>query len=96
MTSNQIPLNTRINRTEKVMFTQLDGDRLAIDSQAGCYYVLNETAGRVWDMLANAMTLEELCAGLQREYAVDGETCQREVAAILEGMAHAGLVQMAA
>jgi hypothetical protein len=45
-------------------FSQLDDELLAIDAQAGYCYSLNETAGRVWDLIATPMSLDAICAQL--------------------------------
>jgi hypothetical protein len=84
-----------IQRGKDIPFSQLDDELLAIDAQAGYCYSLNETAGRVWNLIATPMSLEAICAQLRREYAVDEPTCRREVTALLQGLCDAGLVQVA-
>jgi hypothetical protein len=86
---------TLVQRGKDIPFSQLDDELLAIDAQAGYCYSLNETAGRVWDMIATPMSLGAICAQLRREYAVDEPTCRREVTALLQGLCDAGLVQVA-
>ena len=90
-----INLNSIVQRGKDIPFSQLDDELLAIDAQAGYCYSLNETAGRVWDMIATPMSLGAICAQLRREYAVDEPTCRREVTALLQGLCDAGLVQVA-
>jgi hypothetical protein len=89
-----INLNSIVQRGKDIPFSQLDDELLAIDAQAGYCYSLNETAGRVWDMIATPMSLGAICAQLRREYAVDEPTCRREVTALLQGLCDAGLVQV--
>jgi hypothetical protein len=90
-----INLNSIVQRGKDIPFSQLDDELLAIDAQAGYCYSLNETAGRVWDMIATPMSLDAICTRLRREYAVDEPTCRREVTALLQGLCDAGLVQVA-
>ena len=84
-----------LQRGKDIPFSQLDDELLAIDAQAGYCYSLNETAGRVWDLIASPMGLDAICAQLRKEYAVDEQTCRREVTALLQGLFDAGLVQVA-
>jgi hypothetical protein len=91
----QLKPNTILKRSKDIPFSQLDDELLAIDAQAGYCYSLNETAGRVWDLIAVPMSLDAICAQLRREYAVDEPTCHREVTALLQGLCDAGLVQLA-
>jgi hypothetical protein len=92
-TDSRIESTTTIQRGKDIPFSQLDDELLAIDSQAGYCYSLNETAGRVWDLIAAPTPVSEVCAQLRQEYVVDEETCQREVVAVLQGLCEAGLVQ---
>jgi hypothetical protein len=90
----KIESTTLLQRGRDIPFSQLDDELLAIDAQAGYCYSLNETAGRVWDLIATPMSLDAICAQLCREYAVDEQTCRREVTTLLQGLCDAGLVQI--
>ncbi|MDQ1301198.1 MAG: hypothetical protein QG637_1119 [Chloroflexota bacterium] len=76
------------------MFSKLDDEMLAIDAQAGYYYSLNESAGRVWEMIAEPVAVGAVCAQLRREFAVAPEACTRDVLGLLQGLHDAGLVQV--
>jgi hypothetical protein len=93
--ATKIESTTIVRRGKDIPFSQLDDELLAIDAQAGYCYSLNETAGRVWDLLATPISLDAICAQLRREYAVDEQTCRREVTTLLQGLCDAGLVQVA-
>ena len=93
-TQVQFDSTTIVQRGKDIPFSQLDDELLAIDAQAGYCYSLNETAGRVWDLIAAPMSLEAICAQLLREYAVDEPTCRRQVTALLRGLCDAGLVRV--
>ena len=69
----------------------LDDELLGIDSQAGYCYSLNETAGRVWELIAEPMTVSEICSRLRKEFAVDEQTCKRETISLLQQLTDAGL-----
>ncbi len=84
-----------LQRSKDIAFSQLDDELLALDAQAGYCYALNETAGRVWDMIAAPTSPEAICAQLRREYAVDEPTCRSQVMALLQGLCDAGLVRVA-
>jgi len=87
--------NTILQRGKDIPFSQLDDELLAVDAQAGYCYALNETAGRVWDLIATPLSLEAICAQLRKEYAVDEQKCRREVTTLLQGLFDAGLVKVA-
>jgi hypothetical protein len=83
-----------LRRKKAIPFSQLDDELLAIDSQAGYCYALNETSGRIWDLMETPIDFDGLCSQLQREYVVDKDTCVREVTGFLEDLRKAGLVEI--
>jgi len=89
-----IPLDTLFRRDKDIPFRRLDDELLAIDAEASFCYSLNETAGRVWEMLQTPITLQALCTQLRREYAVDEPTCRAEVTALLNQLCEAGLARI--
>lgn len=86
-------VETTVRRVTAVPFAQLGDEMLALDAETGYLYALNETGGRVWDLLEQPITVGEVCAQLQREYCVDGATCEAAVMRVLEGLESAGLVE---
>lgn len=93
---SDIPIHatTVFRRSKEVQFTQLDDELLAVDAQAGYCYSLNETAGRVWELLAAPTTVASICSRLGREYTVDPGRCEREVIVLLRELSEAGLAQV--
>ena len=85
---------TTVQRSKDIPFSQLDDELLAIDPQGGYCYSLNESAGRVWDLIASPAPVQAICSQLCREYTVEAATCLREVTALLQELQQAGLVQV--
>jgi hypothetical protein len=92
--ATKLETNTILQRGKDLPFSQLDDELLAIDPAGGYCYSLNETAGRVWDLLATPNSLGAICAQLQREYMVDEQTCHDDVSSLVQGLCDAGLVQV--
>jgi len=68
---------------------------LAIDERAGFCYSMNLSAARVWELIVAPVAVADVCATLCNEFAVDRETCLRDVCEILSAMRVAGLVNVA-
>jgi hypothetical protein len=83
-----------VQRAKEIVFSQLDNELLALDSQAGYCYSLNETAGMVWELIEKPMTIGEIVMRLSEAFNVDEITCQREVIELLGGLHEAGLVKV--
>ena len=101
MSPTPITLQTRVRHAFDISFTKAQTEMLAIDEQAGYYYVLNQTSGRVWELIAESdtahgtlVTVEDICERLCREFSVDTDTCQREVIHLLQDLQEAGLVKV--
>ena len=86
--------NTIIERSRGLEFSRLDEAYLAIDSQAGYCYGLNETGGIIWEIISAPVSVGELCRQPRLEYAADEATCLRDVVALLSSLHDAGLVQI--
>ncbi|MBM3333431.1 PqqD family protein [Candidatus Sumerlaeota bacterium] len=93
-TKTRIDPSAIVQRGRDIPFSQLDDELLAVDAQAGYCYSLNETAGRVWDLIATPTPVSAVCEQLRGQYAVGEAICQREVVQLLQGLCDAGLVQV--
>jgi len=91
-TATKFCANSIVQRAKDVPFSQLDDELLAIDAQAGYCYSMNESAGRVWELIETPVPVSTVCARLRQEYVVDGATCLDQVVALLQGLCDAGLV----
>ncbi len=94
MTSTKIHAGSIVRRTADMPFSNVDDELLAIDEQAGCLYSLNESAGRLWELIGEPTAVSAVCVQLRQEFAVDQETCLREALQLLQGLHEAGLVQV--
>ena len=86
--------DTIVHRAKEVAFSQLDDELLAIDAQSGYCYSLNETAGKVWELIAEPTSIHAICAQLRQSYAVEEAICQCEVLILLKRLCDAGLARV--
>jgi hypothetical protein len=71
-------------RDTKLPFQKLDEDTIVVDPATRAVHLLNETAGRVWELLDAPRSIDELVAALTGEYdAPEGEV--REAVEALVG-----------
>jgi len=64
------------------------GDELVMMSaESGYYIALTEVGARIWELIAEPMQLDDLCAQLRREFEVTPQTCRAEVRAFLDVLA---------
>lgn len=69
------------------------GESVILDTRTGFYYGLNPVGARVWDIIQNPMTLDEICNILISEYDVSRDICEHEVQSLLQRLKDAGLIE---
>jgi hypothetical protein len=91
----QIALTTRLCRKSDVLFAPVDDDNgvlLSID--AGRYFGLNAVAMRIWELIANPMTVADVCDRLGEEFDVDAPHCLEAVTRFVSEMADTAIVEV--
>jgi hypothetical protein len=83
----------RLVRSEEPLTAFVDGDTVMFSPDQGAYFGLDPIGTRIWDLLEQPRSIDEICATLCREYEVDAERCRAEVAALVDDMRASGLVR---
>jgi hypothetical protein len=74
--------------------SDMNGEKVMLDVQSGKYYNLGTIGGRIWDLSAQASTVDEIVARLLEEYEVSQEVCKQQVATFMSQMLSEGLVEV--
>ncbi|HWK90119.1 MAG TPA: HPr-rel-A system PqqD family peptide chaperone [Longimicrobium sp.] len=81
-------------RKAQVIETELGGELILLDPATGEMFSLNPTARHVWAALP-AASADELARQVAEAFEVDAAEAQADVAALLEELAGAGLIEVA-
>ena len=73
---------------------RLHDELVMMDIKKGKYFSLNPVATHIWDLLAQPLSLDELCLKLTAEYEVAEVQCRGEIEEYLEEMKKLGLLLM--
>lgn len=68
-------------------------DAVVLDLKAGVYYGLNSVAARVWSLLQEPKTVQEIRDAILDEYDVDPDRCERDLFALLRELAAKELIR---
>lgn len=79
-------MSGRIKRSNDVLAAPLDNSLLMLDVEQGKYFGLNGAGPRIWELLEQPVTEQELVETLLAEYEVTREVCAAEVAAFLASL----------
>lgn len=72
----------------------LSGEAVILQLQTGVYYGLNPVGARIWELVQQPKTISQIRDALAAEYAVDPQTCERDVRRLVEDMAARKLVEI--
>jgi hypothetical protein len=84
--------NTIICRNPSAISSELDGEAVILDMESGKYHSLDSTGTRIWTLLEDKISLDDVVLQLIGEYSVDREQCKSEVEEFINQMADLGLV----
>ena len=80
MTSSiQLDLATRIARNGELMDAEMDSEVVLLHPENSKYYCLNHSSSEIWRFLSESRRISEVCSFLQTEFAIDDDSCRREV-----------------
>ena len=72
--------------------SDLDGDAVILNLNSGVYFGLNPVGARVWELLQEPRTVDEICGTVRQEFEVELDRCRRDLINLLEQMRNEGLV----
>ena len=70
----------------------LAGEAVVLDLGGGVYYSMNPVAARVWDLVSQPRTVEDILDTLLEEYDVDAERCEMDLMQLLRDLAARELI----
>jgi Coenzyme PQQ synthesis protein D (PqqD) len=83
---------TKYTRNAKTISGRLHDEMVMMDLEQGKYFSLNPVATRIWELLENPHSADEICGTLMEEYEVEPDHCRSEVIQVLEELLGMGLV----
>jgi hypothetical protein len=89
-----IDLTTRITVPESVLFRDLDGEAVLLETVSGKYYGLNEVGTRMWSLLQlHDGEIEAVCRVLLSEYDAPEERLRQDLLRFIDTLVASGLVR---
>jgi hypothetical protein len=76
--------------------SDLGGEVAILDLKAGVYYGLDAVGARIWSLIQEPITVNEIRDILLEEYEVEPERCERDLLALLQRLADEGIIEVEA
>jgi Coenzyme PQQ synthesis protein D (PqqD) len=77
----------KIERKGDWLSAQVGDELVMMSAERGNYIGLTEVGARIWELIAQPVELDDLCARLEQEFDVSPEACRAEVRAFLDELA---------
>ncbi len=85
--------NTVIYRNPTAISSDLDGESVILDMESGKYHSLDTTGTRVWELLEDKISFNDIVLKLMSEYSVEGQQCTTDVKEFINQLIDLGLVE---
>jgi hypothetical protein len=94
--SNQstIALDTVVSQVEEIITSDIGGETVMMSLENSAYYGMDTVGSRIWQLIAQPMTVSNLCDILQTEFEVEQETCRQDVLELLTNLYQANLIHV--
>ena len=81
-----------ICRNPSAISSELDGEAVILDMESGKYHSLDSTGTKIWALLEDKISLDDVVLQLIGEYSVERQQCTTEVEEFINQMVDLGLV----
>lgn len=87
-------LNSKIVQNKKIDASDIDGDKVMMDLDKGMYFSLNSVGSRIWDIIENPITIDQVVEVLLSEYDIDKNECKETVVSFIKGLEENELIKV--
>ena len=94
MRKASLELASSVVRVKDILSAEVGNEVVLMSIDQGVYYGLNPVGARVWSLLGEPVSVQEMCEQIVEEFEVSWEQCQAEVLGLLEDMAQQGLIEV--
>ena len=84
--------NSIIHMKKKLNVTDLSGEKVMIDFDAGKYFMIKGVGNDIWDMIQEDIVVEAIVNQLLEEYDVSAQECETSVLEFLESLKKADII----
>jgi Coenzyme PQQ synthesis protein D (PqqD) len=85
---------TTVRIPQHVVYRSLASETVVLNVQTGIYYGLNQTAGRMLEVLERVGDVEAVILELATEFEVDAEVIRQDLAGLCSDLEQKGLIEI--
>lgn len=84
---------SEVVQAKGLVVSDMDGETVMMSVTNGKYYNLGKTGGRIWELLAEPVTVNDVIESLMDEYDVERSECERQVIAFIQMLLQENLIE---
>ena len=84
---------TILKRKSEILSSDMDGETVMMSVENSEYYSLSPIGTKIWELVENEISFEDLVSKLMKEYSVDIDTCKNDTTEFLKELINKGLVE---
>ncbi|CAM4140603.1 lasso peptide biosynthesis PqqD family chaperone [Paenibacillus alkaliterrae] len=89
-----ITANELVVQSDGYLVSDMNGEKVMLSIENGKYYNLGQIGGRVWELMASPVSIQDMVKQLVTEYEIEPESCEQQVRHFLQKLATEGLIQV--
>jgi hypothetical protein len=87
-------MTTRTFQIPKQVMTRQVGEELVLlELASGTYFGLDPVGARIWELLSEGHSVDDICATMQSEYDAAADVLMQDVLNLVETLTSKGLIQ---
>jgi len=85
---------TILKRKSEILSSDMDGETVMMSVENSEYYSLSPIGTKIWELVENEISFENLISKLMKEYSVDIDTCKKDTVEFVNELINKGLVEV--
>ncbi len=85
--------STRVVRNDQIPTSEIDGEVVALDIEAGRCFAMDEVGGEIWRIAEQPVSASEIADRLTQTHDVERAECLRDILPFIDEMISAGLLR---
>lgn len=94
MTTPKIDLDTRLTIPPRVLFRELAGEAVLLQTESGLYFGLDEIGTRIWSLLQQHGDVGRVYRQMLEEYAVGPDQLREDLLRLVKTLVARGLLDI--
>jgi hypothetical protein len=90
----KLSVKTVVARRAEPLTAAVDEEMVMLDPRTSRYFGVDSIGARIWELLEQPVSVDEVCIALRGEFDVEEEACRADVLAFLEQLEDAELLEI--